>query len=686
MTLAEAQAEASVRSAAFAGVVHEPGHGEADRRVLHRFQARAGPLVAGAPPPSSLAAASVVARARARLDCPMDPPRLYVVRSDGPVLWIPRPDRSDQIRRGPGAQQVEINPLRASPDPEDLGLPRLTYEQVLHNISTLPFEPAIAHISALAAEVFHHSDDAEYQLKLAEELYDNQQLLTKLRWFVESEPGMLVFDERYVTVLQRLLIEHAAPTDGAIGLTGSQTGVLLTSLLAVPGIVSSQAPDAPPPPGCEEEQLDDWTAFILQGGAYYEKPDLGDAIARAHALYCELARDPRFTDHPDACPLEEWIGCDYGVGLSDQLAAGFAAAIVSKATQPTLGLTGRKLALQPGWLGAGPLGDREVELVAGFSAAREELRDAFANAGTTRDHVSWDRAPLEQRPFLQLEDGRLFLLSPRMLFSWFTAGVYYRLLDAANARPRPDRPEKTMLTRFTGYVGALSEEYAVRVTREALCPRAAARGTRVHGDLEYALGKDRKRSPDIAVDDGEELVLVEVFSGRLPRLARVLADEQRISDALRKVIIGKLDELSRATEDVLAGAVPYPEFDPNAIRRVWPVLVLAGGGIVQQPVLLRYVERRTAEGAFADERIAPRTIATLDDYEPLLSLSEERGASLSAVLAEYHASGHAEQPPRNWVRVVHRRAGPTRPKWVQSCYLAATSQMKTRLGVEPEAE
>ena len=129
---------------------------------------------------------------------------------------------------------VEINPLRASPDPKDLGLPPLTYEQLLRNLSSLPFEAAMLHISALAAEVFHHSDDAEYQLRLASELYEDTQPLTRLRWFVESEPGMLVFDERYLTALERLLVEHAAPSSSEEGLTGQQVAILLNFVAGDP--------------------------------------------------------------------------------------------------------------------------------------------------------------------------------------------------------------------------------------------------------------------------------------------------------------------------------------------------------------------------------------------------------------------------------------------------------------------
>ena len=369
-------------------------------------------------------------RVLARLDF-MKTPRLYVVRDRGPSLWIP----TSAPRALSRSRATDINPLRASPDPADLGLAPLLFEQVIQNLSTIPFEPAMTRLSALAAEVFHHSDDARYQLELAGELYEDQQLLTRLRWFVESDPGMLVFDERYIMVLQRLLVEHAAPTAGAERLTAQEVSTLLSSLLAIPGVVTSRAPHEPPKRGTDDEQLDDWTAFVVQGGAYYEKPDLGDALARTYAVYCDLARGQEIAEHVDACPLDEWMTSDYHVGISEQLATGFAAAIVSKAAEPDLGLSGRMVALEPGWMGAGMLGEREDQLTVALAATRDELRDEFADAGTSAEHISWDRAPFEQRPFLRLEDGRLFLISPRAIFSWSTTGIYYRLLDSAKARP-----------------------------------------------------------------------------------------------------------------------------------------------------------------------------------------------------------------------------------------------------------
>lgn len=165
-------------------------------------------------------------------------------------------------------------------------------------------------------------------------------------------------------------------------------------------------------------------------------------------------------------------------------------------------------------------------------------------------------------------------------------------------------------------------------------------------------------------------------------MARVLADEQRIAAALEKVIIQKLKQLSRAIADVLDGHVPFPNLDIDSVERVWPVLVLPAGGIVQLPVLSRYVERWLGEEAFADERLEATTIATLDDYEPLLAIAEDERIPLSSLIAEYHASPYRELPLRNWVRAAYPREGATRPQWVQEHYWAAADDMKRALGIQ----
>ena len=225
----------------------------------------------------------------------------------------------------------------------------------------------------------------------------------------------------------------------------------------------------------------------------------------------------------------------------------------------------------------------------------------------------------------------------------------------------------------------------MRLTREALSVEAEDR-THVHGDIEYVVAGAAKRSPDVAIHEGQDLILVEVFSGRLPRLARVLADERRISKALQKVLIEKLEQLSKATTDVLGGFVPLPNVDIASVKRVWPVLVLPAGGIVQLPVLWRYIERHLGEVTIVDKRIASTTIATLDDYEPLLAIAEDERMPLSALLAEYHASPYSELPPRNWVRVAYPREGATRPQWVQRHYWAAADDMKHALGIQQSAD
>jgi hypothetical protein len=576
----------------------------------------------------------------------------------------------------------ESHPFRASPDPEDLGLPRITADQVLGNLQNIHFGPAMMMLTTLAGCVFHHSDDPRYQLELAAEFYEDRALVDRLRGFIESEAGMLVFDERYVTVLQRLLIEHAAESAIDANLTSRERNLLLTCLLATPGLVSSRAPEAPAEK--HEDQLLEWLAFTVQGGAYFENSDLASAIARAHVIFQELPKHPSLAGHQDACPIDDWMLADHGLSIGDQIAAGFAAAIQTKSVDPDASLHERRVALTPGWIG-GALGAQQERLVDMLAMTRSEFQSSFGEAGASLAHLSWDRAPFEQRPFLRTDDDRMVLISPRMLVSWFTQGIYYRALDCAKRRPLPDRLERTHAEQLTRYVGVLSELYVVEETREVFRDTTAT----VEGEIDYSVGKAKKKSPDLVIFEGSALVAIEIFSGRLTRRTKVEADDESVGRDLSKLLVKKLRELSNAINDVLAGHVPYVEPAVDA-ETIWPLLILVGGGVVQLPVLWRWLESElTPEGAagpnvFTDSRVMSPTIATLDDYEPMVAVCEDEGLPLSTLLGDYQASSLREFSPRNWVRATHPKDGPTRPRFVQAAYGAAVRDMNPRLGVPSE--
>jgi hypothetical protein len=123
-------------------------------------------------------------------------------------------------------------------------------------------------------------------------------------------------------------------------------------------------------------------------------------------------------------------------------------------------------------------------------------------------------------------------------------------------------------------------------------------------------------------------------------------------------------ELAGRTRDLLAGHLRYDdEGGLNVVRRVWPVLVLAGDAIAATPLLWGHL-RATREVAFVDAaRVQRPVICDLDDLEVLLALAEE-DHHLPDLFAAFLSSSAEEFPPRNWVAQTYgQRSGKSPERW-----------------------
>jgi hypothetical protein len=256
-----------------------------------------------------------------------------------------------------------------------------------------------------------------------------------------------------------------------------------------------------------------------------------------------------------------------------------------------------------------------------------------------------------------------------------TRGLHYRLLDAAgNGLSGREAHEARGL--FLTFAGALGEDYVRRVVAASLRHAEAARAVRVYGEVEYHVGRDRHDSPDLALDAGPDLVLVEVYSGRMSLQARTDANSEALADFVQRAVGDKLVELADRTRDLLAEYLRYDQVDLSAVRRVWPVLVLAGDAIAPTPLLWGHL-RATCERAFvADARVQRPVICDLDDLEVLLALAEE-GSHLPELLASFLGSGAEEFPPRNWVGQAFGLE--RRPKFVEDQFIGANEQVRRAL-------
>ena len=124
------------------------------------------------------------------------------------------------------------------------------------------------------------------------------------------------------------------------------------------------------------------------------------------------------------------------------------------------------------------------------------------------------------------------------------------MLDAARRRPHPKRPNDNLAVHYTTFVGQLAERYVVRLVTDAHQRASDVGAAVVSGEQPYKVGKDRRLTPDIAVAEPPDLVLIEVYSGRIPLPARVGGTPEEVEAALNKMVTSKLTELQKRVADV----------------------------------------------------------------------------------------------------------------------------------------
>lgn len=549
----------------------------------------------------------------------------------------------------------------------DLDLPAPSLTDAVNLIADMPFEPAMLTLSLAAAELYHHPRDRRRHLALARELFWGD-LLARSEAFLKEDESHLLFDARHVAALQRLVVAFAAEDpEPARGLTEREVRQLMGALLAV----GTALPHGDPPEPRFGEQPDwaAWAAYTVQVGAWHDEPYVLEAIARAHSLYADVHESPAVAGHAARCDIEAWMVKDHGLTLGQQLAGGLACAVVSRALQVDLDVHERAVHIEPGFLSQGAMAEQEQLVVDLISATREELADALSAAGEDPVRIAWDHTAFEQRPFLRLADGRLRLISPRALVAWMTRGMHHRALQAAKGRPHPTRVGRSMSDFYLTYAGALGEESTRRLISRSHETAQRAGTVRIHGESSYTVGKRRHSSPDAALDFGTDLVLVEIFSGRIPLAARAGENTECLCAAIDKATTKKLCELAARTQELLDGHLTYPGFELKRVRRIWSLLVLAGDPVMQTPMLWGYL-RETARDAFlSDARIQRPIIVNLDDLEPLLALVQA-GHHLPELLSGLLASPYAEMPPRNWIHDRFRSI-PARATYVEEQYQTA---------------
>ena len=567
-------------------------------------------LASGLIVPSSVAErARVAPRSAVRL-----PPEL-ALPARAVAVYRDRPRSSDQAI--------------VRPSESDLGLTPSDLAYLATITSTIPFEPAMLTISRLAAALWHIHLDGEAQLQLARDFFDDDApIIETLAAFTRQGDNFVIFSEQQLFVAQRLLIDHARDGSIADGMTHDEVTALKRLIVAANTIIDES-----------HAGLDEVTdpevmlAYLIQNGAYFSRGNMLNSFARAYSLFVERADADA---DEDRVPLAEWVVAAHPLSLVEQFAAGHALQAVAHVLDE--GRPVQERALVEGYaLRTTQLAERMDDVRAMLVGSRDWYRNAFAADASLMD-IAWETTPFMQRPFLALSSGQLVLLSPRSIVSWLSDGFYYRFLSLAQEKNVTD-PGTSQ--EYTKYVGKLLEGWALDLVRSAYPGDRPPGAGHVHGEQLYG---DAQLTPDVAINLGPDVVLVEVRSGYLTRNLRVNGNLDELRGDLDRVLLRKVRQLGNAIAAILDGRAIIPDINIAAVQRIWPIIVTAN--ITQSEPLHDLIEA-SLPAAFNDVRVQTPLILDAEDLEGLMGMVEQ-GASLTGILAARQASPYNKLEFLRW--------------------------------------
>lgn len=611
---------------------------------------------------------------------------LMMPSSLGPPTAAPAQVPSDLL---PARQPVAV--AKAGPvfmdhvavyaDEAAAGLPASSLEQVREWATQVPFEAGMAMVATIAAKAFGLVGNQAGQLAFARELFGDDSVLEHLRaWMRREGKQSQLLAEQHALMLERILIEDVKPGLITSPLIPPEPALVARALLgctSVAYVAGEEMSD-------EARVPEDLLAIFLQNGSYNSKAMPMGEMARVQELLVRIARSPEVLPAQDkTCPLDEWMMEDHGFTLEEQLRIGFAMAAMTRAWSEGEE-AGKVVYLSRENIGdlllKFDMTDRQEKLLDLVSAERGTFQAEFASSGQGRPYIAWETRPLIRHPFLRCENGGLILLSPRAIKSWLSDGFHYRLLDCAQRRSAGD-PDRKISRRYTAYAGQLLEVYALDLMRSVHVEDAPVGGGRVYGEQPYGKNGEKKTS-DVAVDLGLDLVLVEVSASRLRADTLLLAERDQAMRDIDRMIIAKIDQLDRCITGLRSrrrkDRAPIPadgsEVDMSRVTRIWPVIVTAGN-ITQTDPLWRYVASKT-QGKLGQAGVQPLTILDIEDYEALCGIVEA-GHGLTDVLVRKTQPAYRHLELAMWL--IHDPHAPKditgRPKFVEQAFERALDEL-----------
>ena len=500
-------------------------------------------------------------------------------------------------------------------------MPATSREELLDVVRALPFEPSMRLLAALHRDLRFHGVSPGRQLTILHKYVGAGHPLTvAVEEVLRRKPQVVVLSHPQLFALQRLLVLEAGADEVADALSPEAASLLMHALFAVPDTILSEAlDDADHPRADSFDPADEmWLRLFVGNGGLVNVDTPQYELARGHRLFGELASSSRARSDPDFCPVDDWLVEAYGLDYNELQAFGIGlwtgfGTFSQEGEFPSL--------VERTCYAKTLLRDRAERGFDAFVATREWYRAAFLASAESPRRAALYHTPFLARPGLLQCDGKIAVIAPRAVETWLgVKGAYYRLLELSRLRG------DATLRRFQRFFGRLMEWYALDVAQHAYppLPTTLSYAGRVVGEQVYRAGRQEKKTSDIALDLGFDLVLVEVTASRFTERSLVDADAESMRDDIARVITDKLKQLDRVITDLLDGTAELPGVEMNLIQRIWPIVAL-GDFVWQNPSLHIHV-RAGCAGSLQQRRVQPYILLDMEGYERMLGLVEGGGS------------------------------------------------------------
>jgi hypothetical protein len=376
-------------------------------------------------------------------------------------------------------------------------------------------------------------------------------------------------------------------------------------------------------------------AYGLQASSFFNRPPVLEEMTRSEDFLRLMRSDP-LGGSDNYVPVDEWLTAS-GLTPEEQRVLGFglsAAANAFASDPPTPRLQTHhidELLRVLGLLGV----PRELSIISASRAQFQASFKMFDSAGTA---VSWEFRPFKSTPFLRFSGGDLLLLGVPWMLSWLGEGFHYRALTHAQSLG------SDVSGRYTRFVGETVERYALELAHAAIDTRAT-----VLGEQRYGKGGG-KRTSDVAVVSGEDLILFEVHARRVAASAMATGEITEALGEVSKLLVVKVDQVAGCIDALLDGTATLPGIDFASITRIWPVVVSVGH-LMQTRQVWKYVResiKPETTRALARARVQPLQLLDISDYEKLLGIVEA-GTNLPWMLAHKATGAFRERDFAAWL-------------------------------------